>query len=234
MNRTERSKGLKSLHFHSSHKVVTTIDRDEAWEIDGPVANQRPFINFALSSDDAHDSQPVPVGTSPYDMEMADIHEFDKKSKTVSSLKSATDKASLRLPWKRRPPHVTLVPATSRFRLDDDKSIISSSGEAVGRNEINEPVAQKSAEDIAHVPREIDERRSLITSEPERDSQEVILISKDGRNFTLESTSQKTVSINSHIKIVSPSVSSTSPRSAMHPVSVKVSFSFICRRLTIL
>lgn len=225
-------KGLKRLHFHTSHKVVTTIDRDEEWEIDGPPrANQPRFINLAPSSDDAL------VRSFPYDMEMTDIHDHDKKSKTVSSLKSATEKVPMHLPWKRRPPHITLVPATSRFRVDDAESILTSSGEAVGRNEINVQVAREQAEDIDRVPPEIDETRSLITSEPadsERDSQEVILISKDGGDFTLESTSQKTMSINSHIKIISPSVSSTSPHSAMHSVPAKVSCSFICRRLTIL
>ena len=218
-------KGLKRLHLHTSHKVVTTIDRDEAWEIDGPVANQPPFMDFALSSDDAH-SRPVPVRASPYDsydpynMEMMDIHEPDKKSKTVTGLKSTTDKPPMlpRLPWKRRPPHITLVPATPHFRVDDVRSVFTNSGEAVrGRSEINVAV-----EEVDHVPPEIDETRSLITSGElaERDSQEVILISKDGRSFTLESKSD---TVNSHIKIISPSVSSTSPRSVKYPVSAKVS-----------
>jgi hypothetical protein len=59
-NRMEWPKGMKRLHIHTSHKVTTTIDRDEAWEIDGPrpVAKQPPFVNFAPSSDDVH-GQPV-------------------------------------------------------------------------------------------------------------------------------------------------------------------------------
>ena len=218
------SKGLKRLHLHTSHKVVTTIDRDERWEIDDPVTNLPSFVNFTLSSDDAH-GRPVPVRASsydPYDMEMTDIHELDKKSKTVSSLKSTTEKVPMlpRLP-RKPPPHVTSVPATSHFGVDDAKSIFTNSGKAVGRNEIS-----VAAEDIDHVPQEIDEMRSLITSSDlaERDSQEVILISKDGRSFTLESKSDNTVSVNSNTKITSPSpVSSTSPHSATYPVSAKVS-----------
>jgi hypothetical protein len=238
-NRVEWPKGLKRLHLHTSHKVTTTIDRDEAWEIDGPVTvpNQPPFVNFAPSFDDVHD-QPVPVRASSFDMEMTDVHEPDKISKTVTSLKSSTEKApmgthyfriptSSRLPWKRRPPHIRLVPATPRFRVDDVKSIFTCSGEAVGGNEIN--VAQEVTEDVDHVPEDIEETRSLITASEraERDSQEVILISNGGRSFTLESRSENTVSVNSHIKIISPSVSSTSPHSAMYPVSAKVSCSLI-------
>ena len=232
ISRMEWPMGLKRLHLHtsSSHKTVTT--RNEAWEIDGPVAIQPPFADFDSSFDDFH-GEPVPRRTSSYDIEMMDV---DKKSKTASCLKSTTEKASMgthsfgmpirsRLPWKRRPPHITLVPATSRFRVDEAKSISTGSYDIVGRNE--------EAEDVDHVKSEIEETRSLITvSEPaERDSQEVILISKDGRSFTLESTSQNTTSVNSHIKVISPSVSSTSPHSPMYPA--KVSCSFIYPRLII-
>ena len=226
-------KGLKRLHFHTSQKVVTTIDRDEAWEIDGPnsTANHHPsFVNFAPSSDDAHGHW-VPVRSPSYDMEMKDVHALDK----IPSLKSPTEKAPRRsrLPWKRNPPHVTLVRATSRFRLDDSRSIITVSAEAGGRNEINVPLARDLPdEDVDHdVPPEIDETRSLITPSElaaNREFQEVILISKDGRSFTLDSNSQNTGSINS--RVMSPSVSSTSPQP--YPVSaMKVSCSLICRRL---
>jgi hypothetical protein len=230
----EWPKGLKRLHRHTSHKVVTTFDRDEAWEIDGPVTDRRSFVNFAPSSDNAR-GQPLPV-QSFYDMEMTDIHELDKNSKTVSSLKSTTEKAPTRsrLPWKRKPPHITLVPASSNFRVDDDKNNFTLS--AIGRKEINVPVVRELPEDVDHVPQEIEETRSLITpsERAERDSQEVILISKDGRSFTLDSTSQNTFSINSQIKVISPSGSSTSPQSAMYSSSSKVSCSFIFRQLIIL
>jgi hypothetical protein len=86
-------------------------------------------------------------------------------------------------------------------------------------------VVRELADDVDHVPQAIDETRSLISPNEleERDSQEVILISKDGRSFTLDSnsTSQNTVSINSHIKIISPSNSSTSPQSAWYSGSTK-------------
>ena len=220
-SRMEWPKGLKRLHLHTSHKVVTTIDRDEAWEIDGPVANFNP------SFDDVHNQPPVPLRrVSSNNMETMDVHKLDKKSRTVSNL--TTEKAQMRsqifrMPWKRQPPYITLVPATSRFRVDDVKSVFTCSGEGVGRNEVN--VAREVAEDVDHVEPNIGETRSLTSASElaERDSQDVILISKDGRNFTLESVSQKTVSVNSHIKIVSPSVSSTSPHSAMFPASAKVS-----------
>ena len=213
-NRMEWPKGLKRLHLHTSHKVTATIDRDETWEIDGPVANHSSFVNFA---------------PTPDDMEMTDVHEHDKNSKTV---KSTNEKAATgihyfqipthsRLPWKRRPPHIRFVPATPRFRVDDAKSILTSSGEAAGGNGV------AVAEDVDHVAEDIEETRSLITpsERAERDSQEVILISNGGRSFTLESRSENTVSVNSHIKIISPSVSSTSPHSAMYPAlaSAKVS-----------
>jgi hypothetical protein len=167
---------------------------------------------------------------------MTDVHELNKNSKKVS--KSTTEKTWMgihpfriptlsRLPWKRRPPYIRLVPATPRFRVDDVKSKFSCSGEAAGRNESN--VAQVLAEDVDHVPQENEETRSLITASEraERDSQEVILISKGGRRFTLESRSENTVSVNSHIRIISPSVSSSSPQSVMYPVSAKVSCSLI-------
>ena len=213
----EWPKGLKRLHLHTSHKVTTTYDRDEAWEIDGPVTKPSSFVDvFAPSFDD--------------------VHEPDKNSSlnpTSENLKAPMETHTFRipmrsrLPWKRRPPHIRLVPATSRFRVDDAKSIFTCSGEAVGRNEID--VAQELVEIVDHVPPEDEERRSLITAgeRAELDSQEVILISKDGRTFTLESRSENTMSVNSHIKIISPSVSSTSPQSAIRPVSAKVSCLFI-------
>ena len=229
--RMEWPKRLKRLHLHTSHKVTTTFDRDEAWEIDGPVENQPPFVHFAPSFDDVH-GQRVPLRAPSFDMEKTDVHEFDKNSK-VSSLNSTTEKASMkthsfripmppRLPWKRRPPYIRLVPPNPRFRVDDAKSIFSCSGEVVGRNEID--VAQELTE-IEPDPPENEETRSLITASEraERDSQEVILISKDGQRFTLESRSENTVSVNSHIRIISPSCSSTSPNSVIYPVSAKVS-----------
>lgn len=234
----EWPKRLKRLHLHSSHKVTTTFDRDEAWEIDGPVEKQPPFVHFAPSFGDVHGQQ-VPLRASSFDMEMTDVHdsEFDKNSKTVSSLNPTSEKASMethsfripmrpRLPWKRRPPYIRLVPPNPRFRVDDVKSILSCSGEVVGRNEIN--VVQELTE-IEHVPPENEETRSLITASEcaERDSQEVILISKGGQSFTLESRSENTVSVNSHIRIISPSCSSTSPNSVIYPVSAKVSCSLI-------
>ena len=238
-NRIEWPKGLKHLHLHTSHKVTTTIDRDEAWEIDGPVTKQPPFINITPSFDNDLHKKPVPSSFDD-DVEMKGVHEFDKKSKkTVSSLNSSTEKSSLgtqssrkpmrsRLPWKRKPPYIRLVPATPRFRVDDVKSIFTCSGEAAGKNEIN--IVQELVEDVDNVPPEIEETRSLITAsesaERDRDSQDVILISKGDRSFTLESRSENTVSVNSHIKIISPSVSSTSPHSVVYPVSAKVNFCF--------
>ena len=262
-NLMEWPKGLKRLHLHTSHKVTTTFDRDEAWEIDGPVVKQPPFVKFSPSSDDGHGKPkeyaqessrtypPVPIRAFSFDdMEMTDVHEPDKNPKTISSLNSATEKAPMgtnsfrmpmrsRLPWKRKPPYIRLVPATPRFRVDDAKSIFTCSGEAGGRNEIS--VVQELVEDVDHVPPEIEETTSLITASEraERDSQDVILISKGNQSFSLESRSENTSSINSNIKIISPSVSSTSPHSVMCPVPAKVSCSLIltvigiCRRLTI-
>ena len=229
---------MKSLRYHTSQKFVTTIDRDEAWEIDGPnsAANHPSFVNFAPSSNDCHGHW-VPVRSPSYDMRMKEFHTHDKKSKTVTSLKSPTEKSPIRslLPWKRSPPHVTLVRATSRFRVDDSKSIFTVSNEAGGRNEVNVPMMARELTEEDHVPPEIDETRSLITPSElaaDQDFQEVILISKDGRSFTLDSNSQRTGSINSHIRVISPSVSSTSPQSAMYPISaMKVSCFLICLRL---
>lgn len=171
--RMEWPKG-KRLHLHT-HKFVTAIDGDEAWEIDGPVANQPPFMNFAPSFDDFFHGQLVPIRRSSYDMEMTDVHEVVKNLRTVLSLKSTNEKAPMRLPWNEDP----TVPATSRLRVDGVKSNCTSSSEAVGRNEINVPVAWELAEDVDRVLPKIDKTRSLTTSEPVgRDSQEVILISK--------------------------------------------------------
>ncbi|KAF8802704.1 hypothetical protein BYT27DRAFT_6754483 [Phlegmacium glaucopus] len=64
----------------------------------------------------------------------------------------------------------------------------------------------------------MDEFDLYISPEDEND---VILISKDGRPFTVGSTSTNTMSVNSHIKVESPSVSSTSPRSSSHTVPTK-------------
>jgi hypothetical protein len=206
----------RRFHLHTSHKVTTTIDRNESWEIDGPVL-KRPSENLRV--------QPISVRALP-----SDLHESDKYPKTSSSSSSATSMgthsfripSSGRLPWKRKPPRIRLVPATARFRVDEVKGVLTSSGEAVERNEFN--MAQE-AEDPAHVLPGDEETTSLIThSEREtRDSQDVILISKGGRTFTLESRSENTVSVNSHIKIISPSVSSESPHSTMQPVSARVS-----------
>ena len=238
----EWPRGLKRLHLHTSHnKVTTTVDTDEAWEIDGPVAKQPPSVNFTPTFNDVR-AKLVPVRASSFDMEMTNVHELDKNLKTVSNLNSTNEKAPMgtqsfripirsRLPWKRKPPYIRIVPATSRFRVDDVRSIFTCSGEAVGRNEIN--LAQELAEDIDHVPTEIGETRSLITSSEraERDSQDAILIPKGNQSLALESRSENTVSVNSHIKVMSPLVSSTSPHFAMHPVSAKVSCSLIWQLL---
>ena len=225
---------LRQFRLHTSHKVTTTIDKDESWEIDGPV--KQPFENVRV--------QPIPARALP-----SDPHESDKNPRTSARSNSATENASMgthsfripssgRLPWKRKPPRIRLVPATSRFRVDEVKDVLTSSGEGVERNEFN--MAQE-AEDPDHVLPGDEETTSLIThSEREtRDSQDVILISRGGRTFTLESRSENTVSVNSHIKIISPSVSSESPHSTMQPVSARVShspymiFSGTCRWLTI-
>ena len=191
-------KGLKRLHLHTSHRVTTTIDKDESWKIDGPLAKQ-PFED-----------------------------EFEEYPKTVSSSNSASEKgthsfripirSSVRLPWKRRPPHIRLVPATSCFRVDEVKSILPSvEGKQVVQELVND--------DFDHVPMGDEETTSLITPSERatRDSQDVLLISRAGREFTLESRSENTISINSHIKIISPSVSSASPHNSMQPVSARVS-----------
>jgi len=138
------------------------------------------------------------------DRELTDADKSDNNLKTVPI---ATEKApigkhsfripirlSTRLPWKRRPPLIRFVPASPRFRVDDAKSILTSSGEAVERDEFN---AQELVEDFDHVLPEDEETTSLISSR-----------------------SGNTVSVNSHIKIVSPS-SSESPHSTMQPVSAK-------------
>lgn len=204
---------------------VVAINKDESWEIDGPITKQ-PF-------QDVH-GQPVSIQRSPrspLDRELTDANKSNKNQKTDSAAEKAPigrhsfripARLSARLPWKRRPPLIRFVPASPRFRVDDAKSIFTSSGEVVERDEFN---AQELVEDLDHVLPGDEETRSLITSSEHaaRDSQDVILISRGGRQFTLESGSENTVSVNSHIKLVSPSVSSESPHSTMQQVSAKVS-----------
>ena len=225
-NRIRWPKGLKQLRLR---KVTTSSDRQDSWEIDQESAmEQSSFVNFAPSVVDNKFPGQQPIRELPvFNPEPTVVHESEKPPMRPRSFR--IPKASSMRLWKRKPPHIKLVPATPRFRVDDvDKSAHTCSVDAnagEGRNVSGEVNEEEEAEDdvAQYISLEDEETTNLITHSEERSSHDdVILISKDGRPFTLESRSTNTVSVNSHIKIVSPSVSSASPRSAMQPIPTKV------------
>ena len=225
-------KGFKRLRLR--HRVVTTIDRHDTWQIDGP---ESAFVNFAPSAEKDISHGPL-LPNLDLELGSTDIHEPDKKLKTIPSSSSKpltvphsfrlSTRSPVRLPWKRRPPQIKLVPATSRFRVDDvNRSIYTCSSNAnteEGAKRFSQMDEAPEPGDDDYILPDDDETTDLITASEraERESQDVILISKGGRDFTVESGS---ASVNSHIKIESPSVSLASLCSSMQLVSAKISCS---------
>lgn len=231
----EWPRGLRRLRLHTSHRVITRIDRQDTWEIDGPGLKPPSFVKAPFKEENMSNGQLIRA-LSVFDPEPTDVHELDKK--TILSLNPKTEKPPtgtnsfrfptrppVRLPWKRRPPHIRFVPATSRFRVDDVSKTGSSEGMDDGFSQVNEVDEAQELADIYVSPEEEETTNLISPSEREdRDSQDVLLISQGGRDFTLESResreSRSTVSVNSQIKVISPSVSSNSPRSTV--ISAKV------------
>ena len=240
----EWPKGLKRLQLRPSHKVTASFDRTDDWEIDqDDDAFMKPpkLVKFAPSIKESVFSG-RPVRAPHVDLQPVDVYEFDENSKPVLNSNSKTEKplmgahsfriptrlVRLPVPWKRRPPQIKLVPATHRFRVDD--GVCGGASTEEGENGFGQMAkSDEAADDVdPYLPQDDEEATNLITptEREERNFDNVLIISKEGQPFTFESNTN-TSSINSHIKIESPSVSSASPRSTLHKIPSKVSHSLI-------
>ena len=245
-SRLEWPKGLKPLQLRPSHKVIASFDRTDDWEIDqdddAPMKSPK-FVRFAPSIEESVFSG-RPVRAPHVDLQPVDVYEFDENSKPVLNSNSKTEKSlmgtdsfrmptrvvRLPVPWKRRPPQIKLVPATHRFRVDDvNKSVCGGANTEERENGFGQMTkSDEAVDDDPCFPQDYEEATNLITpiEREERNFDTVLIISKEGQPFTFESNTN-TSSINSHIKIESPSVSSASPRSTLHKIPSKVSHSLI-------
>lgn len=215
-NRMGWSKGLKRLQL-PFHKTTASLHRhDKDWVIE-------PDDDGLVFDPDVHESDKTPKA----------ILNSDENPPT-KSLSFRISSSSMRLPrppWKRRPTQIRVMPATPRFRVDDvDKS--KCSGETntkEGWKELSRMDKVDEAQDSSDDDVENEETKDLI-SPVERamwDPQKVLLISRDLQDFTLASRSSNTTSVNSQIRVISPSVSSTPPNSAKLPESTKVDYTLV-------
>ncbi|KAF8149401.1 hypothetical protein B0H34DRAFT_733603 [Crassisporium funariophilum] len=148
-------------------------------------------------------------------------------SSALKSMHLGDRMRSVPVPWGRKPVPVRQVAAYNRFRIDENdkttessnRSTLTPSAEARsaasadGDNSRFSQISETSDHSELEYPTPEDDEETNLISQDEHDNG-VFLISNGRRDFTVGSRSTNTSSINSHIKIISPSVSSASPRSS--------------------